>query len=118
MEYACSTAHKHDIIALNAQEEIMSPKQQSHHSGLVVIATTSGIMRAEILKAQLEYAGIAAILDYESAGTVFGITASGLQLSEVRILVSEQDAENADRILNTPPPPGWEQEAINTDPEP
>lgn len=89
----------------------MPPEHASQNSGLTVVATVSGMMNAQILKSKLEDAGIAALLDYESAGIIFGITASGLSLSEVRILVADQDAEEAVRLLNTPPPPGWEEEA-------
>jgi hypothetical protein len=95
----------------------MSPKHQDPHPGLTVVATTSGILNAEILKTKLEDAGIAAILDYESAGLIFGITVAGLTLSEVRILVADQDAEEAALVLSTPPAPGWEQEATECAPD-
>jgi hypothetical protein len=72
------------------------------------------MLRAEILKAKLEDAGIDAMLDYESAGLIFGITANGLQLSEVRIWVATHDAERAYDLLHTPPPPGWEEEATSS----
>jgi hypothetical protein len=69
------------------------------------------MMQADILKAKLQEAGIPAILEYESAGHVIGITVGGLHLSEVRILVADQDAQEAEHILTIPPPPGWEEEA-------
>ena len=93
----------------------MPPKER--HSGLTIVATVSGIMNAEILKSKLEDAGIPVLLDYESAGVVFGITASGLKLSQVRILVAQDDAELAEQILNEPPPPGWEEQATQTLPD-
>ena len=93
------------------------PPKQERYPGLTVIATVSGIMNAEILKSKLEDAGIPVLLDYESAGVVFGITASGLKLSQVRILVAQDDAELAERILNDPPPPGWEEQATQTPPD-
>ena len=85
----------------------MPPKDQD--SGLTVVATVSGMLNAQVLKAHLEDAGIAAILDYESAGLIFGISSGGL--SRIQILVADRDAEEAIEILNTPPPPGWDQEA-------
>ena len=93
----------------------MPPKER--HSGLTIVATVSGIMTAEILKSKLEDAGIPVLLDYESAGVVFGITASGLKLSQVRILVAQDDAELAEQVLNEPPPPGWEEQATQTLPD-
>jgi hypothetical protein len=89
----------------------MPPQNSSKDTGLTVVATVSGMLRAEILKSKLESAGIPALLNYESAGTLFGITASGLPLSEVRILVAGHDAEEAIEILNALPPDGWEEEA-------
>jgi len=89
----------------------MPPQRRSQDTELKVVATVSGMMQADILIAKLQEAGIPAILEYESAGPVIGITVGGLQLSEVRILVADQDAKEAERILTTPPPPGWEQEA-------
>jgi hypothetical protein len=75
------------------------------------------MMRAQILKSKLEDAGIATLLDYESAGIIFGITAGGLPLSRVRVLVADDDADLAKQVLNTPPPPGWEELAANSSPE-
>jgi hypothetical protein len=85
---------------------------QSHEKNLTVLTTVSGILNAQVLQAKLEKAGIPAILDYESASLIFGITATGLKLSQVRILVAEKDAQDALCIVNTPPPPGWEEEAL------
>ena len=92
----------------------MSPQNKNSETGLAVVATVSGMMRAEILKSLLQDAGIQAILDYESAGVVFGITMDGLKLSEVRILVQEQYAEQAKQLLDAPLAPGWEQEATSS----
>ncbi|MBN1580282.1 MAG: DUF2007 domain-containing protein [Anaerolineae bacterium] len=89
----------------------MSPQSKNNKTGLAVVATVSGMMRAEILKSLLQDAGIQAILDYESAGVVFGITMDGLKLSQVRILVQEQYAEQAKQLLDAPLAPGWEEEA-------
>lgn len=92
----------------------MSPRYRNNKMGLVVVATVSGMMRAEILKSLLQDAGIQAILDYESAGVVFGITMDGSKLSQVRILVQEQYAEQAKQLLDTPLAPGWEEEVTSS----
>jgi hypothetical protein len=89
----------------------MAPTDQSNESDLTVVATTSGMLRAEVLKSKLENAGIPVVLDYEAAGHVIGITAPGLSLSQVRILVPRADANDARRLITTPPPEGWEEEA-------
>lgn len=92
----------------------MPPERHNdQYPGLIVVATASGMLHAEILKSKLENARIDAMLDYESAGLIFGITANGLRLSEVRIWVASHDAERAQHILHTPPPPGWEEEAVS-----
>ena len=96
----------------------MPPERHTSWMGLAVAATTSGMLRAQILKTKLEEAGIEVALDYESAGPLFGITASGLLLSQVRLLVAEKDAEAAQQILNTPPPPGWDTEDGTAEPDP
>lgn len=95
----------------------MSPTDNEQSSGLTVVASASGMMTAQILKSKLESAGIAVVLDYESAGVLFGITMSGHPLSQVRLLVAHADAEEAKRILDTPPPPGWEEEALDAMPD-
>lgn len=92
----------------------MSPQHKQGKNttpGLAVVATVSGLMRAQVLQSLLQNAGIEAILDYESAGVVFGITLDGLKLSEVHILVQEQYAEQAKQLLDAPLVPGWEDEA-------
>jgi hypothetical protein len=96
----------------------MTPTDQSSERELTVVATTSGMLRAEVLKSKLENAGIPVVLDYEAAGHVIGITAPGLSLSRVRILVARQDAAEAQRLLTTPPPEGWEEEAGAAEPDP
>jgi hypothetical protein len=58
------------------------------------------------------------MLDYESAGLLFGITAGGLRLGQVRVLVADQDAAEAELILNTPPPPNWDTEETESTQDP
>jgi hypothetical protein len=103
-----------DIIRYLVKEAPMSSQNYNRQPGLTVVATVSGMLKAEVLKAQLEDAGIPALLDYESAGVIFGLTVDGLHLSQVRVLVADRDAQEAERILETPPPPGWEEEATDT----
>jgi hypothetical protein len=91
----------------------MSPQRGENETGLTVVATVSGTLRAEILRSLLQDSGIQAILDYESAGVIFGITADGLKLSQVRVLVQNQYAEQAKQILDAPLAPGWEEEATS-----
>jgi len=55
---------------------------------LVCVATTAGQMHAQILKSKLELLGIPALLEYESAGIVLGLTIDGL--GEVRVMVPEE----------------------------
>jgi hypothetical protein len=105
------------IMARVAKEKTMSSQQQNRDLGLTVVATVSGMLKAQVLRSKLEDAGIATLLDYESAGLIFGITAEGLQLSKVRILVATPDAKEAVRILNTPPPPGWEEQVTEFPPD-
>jgi hypothetical protein len=96
----------------------MSPTDQSNERELTVIATTSGMLRAEVLRSKLENAGIPVVLDYEAAGHVIGLTAPGLSLSQVRVLVPRTDAAEARRLLTTPPPEGWEEEAVESEQDP
>jgi len=78
----------------------MSPQEtQSEWAELAVVATVSGTLKAEILRAKLESAGIRAVLAYESAGIVLGITADGLALSQVQLLVAKKDQDLARQIL-------------------
>lgn len=91
----------------------MGQEHSTSKRGLTAIATVSGMLKAAIIKSQLESAGIPAMLDYESAGILFGITVDGLKLGQVRIWVEKEYAEQALEILNTPPEPGWEEEATS-----
>jgi hypothetical protein len=50
-------------------------------------------MQAQVLKTKLETVGIPVILQYESAGLVFGLTVDGL--GEVRIMVPKEFEQEA-----------------------
>jgi len=60
----------------------------------VCIATQ---MEAQIIKGRLESEGIPVLLNYESAGLVYGITVDGL--GEVKVMVPKRLAEEAREIL-------------------
>ncbi|MFP3879930.1 MAG: putative signal transducing protein [Dehalococcoidia bacterium] len=58
-----------------------------------------GQMEAQVIKGRLESEGIPVLLSYESAGLVYGITVDGL--GEVKVMVPEHLAEEAQQILGT-----------------
>jgi len=68
-----------------------------HRPGMTTVYRTAGLLQAEVIKGRLESAGIPALLDYESAGRVIGITVNGL--GEVRVLVPDERAEDALELL-------------------
>jgi len=70
---------------------------RSPKSDLVVICTVQGELAANILKSHLESEGIPVLLEYESAGRVYGLTVDGL--AEVRVLVPQKLAEAAMQII-------------------
>lgn len=70
-----------------------------HRPGMLLIFRAAGMWQAEIVKGRLESAGIPVLLDYESAGPVYGLTIDGL--GEVRILVPEERAEEARSLLES-----------------
>jgi hypothetical protein len=82
--------------------------------GLITVHTTQGLLQAELIKSKLESAGIPALLDYESAGPVLGLTVNGI--GEVRVMVPEALAEDAQAVLAVEPEEGWEAEAMESAP--
>ena len=66
---------------------------------LVTVYTAAGQPEAQIVKGRLENEGIPALLRYESAGIVWGITVDGLGQVEVQVPLSR--AEEAKQILGT-----------------
>lgn len=69
----------------------MSAKEQ-----LITICTARQ-MEAQIIKGRLESEGIPALLSYESASLVYGLTVDGL--GEAKILVPSHLAKEAKEIL-------------------
>jgi len=63
----------------------------------LVTVYTARQMEAQIIKGRLESEGIPALLSYESAGLVYGLTIDGL--GEVKIMVPEHMAGEAKEIL-------------------
>jgi hypothetical protein len=69
----------------------------TENSDFVVVSIVQGGLTANILKSHLESQGIPVVLQYETAGILYGITVDGL--GEVRILVPEECAEEAKKII-------------------
>jgi hypothetical protein len=61
------------------------------------VATIEGWMEAEILKRRLESFEIPVLLQYETAGRIFGITMNGL--GKVRVLVPGDRLGEARQLL-------------------
>jgi len=76
----------------------MLRRKKRDKPGLVTIHIAFGLLPAQVIKTKLESAGIPALLDYESAGVVLGITVDGL--GEVRVMVPEGLAEEARALLS------------------
>jgi hypothetical protein len=66
-------------------------------SGLVTVYIASGQPEAEIVRGRLENEGIPAMLRYESAGVVYGLTIDGL--GQVEVQVPSSLAQHARDIL-------------------
>lgn len=64
---------------------------------LVVVYRAHGELEAQVVKGKLESAGIAAILAYDAAAHIYGLTMDGL--GEFRILVAEEDEHAAKQVL-------------------
>ena len=65
-------------------------------SELKELAEVEGMMEAEIIKSKLESFHIPALLKYESAGRIYGITMDGL--GKVKILVSAEQLGRGKKI--------------------
>ncbi len=66
-------------------------------SNLVQVYTAQGHLRAHVIKSKLDAAGVPALLSYDSASLLFGLTIDGI--GEVRIMVPGEYAEEARRLL-------------------
>ena len=63
------------------------------------LTVVDGMVEAEIIRAKLMSFDIPCLLKFESAGRLFGITMDGL--GKVKVLVNENQFEEARQILNT-----------------
>lgn len=68
---------------------------------LVTLYRSQGILAAEVIKAKLEAAGIPAMLKYESAGLVLGLTVDGL--GQVEVLIPEEWLAEAEALIAEDP---------------
>ena len=66
---------------------------------LITVYTANGQLEAQIIKGHLESEGIPALLRYESAGIIYGLTIDGL--GQVEIQVPSHLSEDARRVLET-----------------
>jgi len=63
----------------------------------LVTVCTARHLEAQVIQGRLESEGIPAVLSYESAGLIYGLTVDGL--GEVKILVPSHLAKEAKEIL-------------------
>lgn len=66
-------------------------------SKFVTLSIVQGELAANVLKSHLESEGIPVVLEYESAGRIYGLAVNGL--GAVRILVPRELAEEARHII-------------------
>ena len=64
---------------------------------LVEVWLEQGHLRANVIKAKLEAAGIPALLSYDAMSVIFGLTVDGI--GKVRVLVRPEDAQAAQQVL-------------------
>ena len=69
----------------------------SKEAELTTVYVANGQPEAEIIKGRLESEGIPAILRYEAAGFIYGLTIDGL--GQVEVQVPSSLAQRAKRIL-------------------
>jgi hypothetical protein len=69
----------------------------TEETGLTTVYIANGQPEAEIVKGRLENEGIPAMLRYESAGVVYGLTINGL--GQVQVQVPSSLAQHAREIL-------------------
>jgi hypothetical protein len=69
----------------------------SERRELVCVRRCQGLLLAELYRSKLTASGIPALLQYESAGPVFGLTVDGL--GEVALMVPAEMAAEAYELL-------------------
>ncbi len=80
----------------------MASTDSNDQSELTEVYVSQGHLGAHVARSKLEAAGIPAILKYDSASLIFGLTVDGI--GRVRVLVPAQLAEEARVILEEAPP--------------
>lgn len=85
------------LVVFRVKEKMPKVARKREVNELVEVGREQGHMRANVIKAKLEAAGIPAILSYDAASLVFGLTVDGI--GEVRILVRAEDVEEARKLL-------------------
>jgi hypothetical protein len=75
----------------------MSQEGQPPEELKLVAICTTGYWEAQVMKSHLESEGIPAILQYESAGLIYGLTVDGV--GQAKILVPEHLAQEAREII-------------------
>ncbi|MGQ9492566.1 MAG: thiamine diphosphokinase [Anaerolineae bacterium] len=85
------------LVVFRVEEKMPKVARKREVNELVEVGREQGHMRANVIKAKLEAAGIPAILSYDAASLVFGLTVDGI--GEVRILVRAEDVEEARKLL-------------------
>ena len=81
------------------------------------VFVSQGMLGAEVIKGKLELAGIPALLRYEAAGQIFGLTIDGL--GRVEVTVPPADAASARSLLaETPPDAGDDTHELDPNIEP
>ncbi len=75
----------------------MKKHENETRGRLAVAYVTSGQLNGHLIKSKLESEGIPAILQYESAGLVYGLVVDGLGM--VKVLVPEKCLEQAKEVL-------------------
>jgi len=78
---------------------VHNPRNQvlPKNTELITVYIASGQPEAEIIKGRLESEGVPAMLRYESAGVVYGLTIDGL--GQVEVQVPSSLAQHAREIL-------------------
>jgi hypothetical protein len=69
---------------------------ESHLKKLIVV---EGMVESEIIKSKLASFDIPCIMQFETAGRLYGITMNGL--GKVKIMVTAEDYEKAKEIIST-----------------
>ena len=72
------------------QDDVIEPD-------LVEVYISHGHLRAHVAKSKLEAAGIPALLSYQAASLIFGLTVDGI--GEVRVMVPHRFASEARDVL-------------------